>query len=94
MCLIVFAWQVVPGSPLITAANRDEFYARPSVPASWWEDRPYIYAGRDLQDGGIWIGITHSDRFVPPSPVCEGRLRGAAMRRRAADSSPTSSAAH
>lgn len=64
MCLIVFAWQVVPGSPLIAAANRDEFYARPSAPASWWEDRPYIYAGRDLQDGGTWIGITRSGRFA------------------------------
>jgi uncharacterized protein with NRDE domain len=64
MCLIVFAWQVIPGSPLIAAANRDEFYARPTAPAGWWEDRPGIYAGRDLQDGGTWIGITRSGRFA------------------------------
>lgn len=64
MCLIVFAWQVIPGSPLIAAANRDEFYARPSAAASWWEDQPDIYAGRDLQDGGTWIGITRGGRFA------------------------------
>ncbi|MFC5474189.1 NRDE family protein [Paraherbaspirillum soli] len=64
MCLIVFAWQVIPGSPLIAAANRDEFYARPSAPAGWWDDHPDIYAGRDLQDGGTWIGITRGGRFA------------------------------
>lgn len=64
MCLIVFSWKVVPGLPLIAAANRDEFYARPSAPADWWEDRPDIYAGRDLQNGGTWIGISRTGRFA------------------------------
>ncbi|MDY7547827.1 NRDE family protein [Glaciimonas sp. Gout2] len=64
MCLIVFSWKVVPGLPLIAAANRDEFYARPSAPANWWEDRPDIYAGRDLQNGGTWIGISRTGRFA------------------------------
>ncbi|MDO8299963.1 NRDE family protein [Lacisediminimonas sp.] len=64
MCLIVFAWQVVPGAPLVAAANRDEYYERPASPAGWWEDQPEIYAGRDLQAGGTWIGITRSGRFA------------------------------
>ncbi|KAF3998942.1 NRDE family protein [Glaciimonas immobilis] len=64
MCLIVFSWKVVPGLPFIAAANRDEFYARPSAPADWWEDHPDIYAGRDLQDGGTWIGISRTGRFA------------------------------
>lgn len=64
MCLIVFSWKVIPGLPLIAAANRDEFYARPTAPAGWWEDRPDIYAGRDLQDGGTWIGISRTGRFA------------------------------
>jgi len=34
MCLIVFAWHVVPGVPVIAAANRDEFYDRPALPAA------------------------------------------------------------
>lgn len=58
MCLIVFAWQVVPRAPLIAAANRDEFYERPTAAADWWADHPQIYAGRDLRDGGSWMGVT------------------------------------
>lgn len=58
MCLIVFAWQIVPASPLIAVANRDEFHARPTAPAAWWDDQPNIFAGRDLQAGGSWMGIT------------------------------------
>ena len=58
MCLIVFAWRVVPSVPLIAAANRDEFYARASAPAGLWPEHPHVYAGRDLQAGGSWMGIT------------------------------------
>jgi uncharacterized protein with NRDE domain len=64
MCLIVFAWQVIPDMPLIAAGNRDEFYDRPAKPADWWDDHPQIYAGRDLQGGGTWIGITRDGRFA------------------------------
>ena len=61
MCLIVFAWQVVPGVPLIAAANRDEFYDRPAAPASAWPEHPQVYAGRDLKFGGSWMGITRGE---------------------------------
>lgn len=71
MCLIVFAWQVVPGMPFIAAGNRDEFYARPTAPADWWEDKPKIYAGRDLQDGGTWMGITREGRFAAITNIRE-----------------------
>ena len=60
MCLIVFAWRVVPGVPLIAAANRDEFYERATAPAGVWPEHPQIYAGRDLKAGGSWMGITQS----------------------------------
>jgi uncharacterized protein with NRDE domain len=58
MCLIVFAWQVIPGVPLIAAANRDEYYARASAPAGPWPEHPQVFAGRDLHAGGSWMGIT------------------------------------
>ena len=61
MCLIVFAWQVIPGIPLIAAANRDEYYARATAPASAWPEHPQIYAGRDLKAGGSWMGISQSE---------------------------------
>jgi uncharacterized protein with NRDE domain len=58
MCLIVFAWRVIPAVPLVAAANRDEYYQRATAPAAAWPEHPQIYAGRDLQAGGSWMGIT------------------------------------
>jgi uncharacterized protein with NRDE domain len=62
MCVIYFAHKAHPGRPLILAANRDEFYSRPTAPAQFWDDHPDIYAGRDLVAGGTWLGITLSGR--------------------------------
>lgn len=63
MCLILLAWQAHPEYPLVVAANRDEFFERPTAPAGFWPDQPGILAGRDLQAGGTWMGITRSGRF-------------------------------
>ncbi|MTI20496.1 NRDE family protein [Fulvivirga sp. RKSG066] len=60
MCLILFAHKVHPKYKLIVAANRDEFYARQTQPAQFWEDNPEILAGRDLEAGGTWMGINKS----------------------------------
>lgn len=64
MCLIVLAWQASPIVRLVVAANRDEFFARPTAPAAWWADAPDVLAGRDLQGGGTWMGVTRSGRFA------------------------------
>jgi len=64
MCVIFLAYQTHPGFPLILLANRDEFYARPTAGAKFWEDFPDIFAGRDLVHGGTWLGITNSGRFA------------------------------
>lgn len=64
MCVIYFAFDEHPDHPLILLANRDEFYARPAAAASFWEDFPDIYAGRDLRAGGTWLGVTKSGRFA------------------------------
>lgn len=64
MCLIAFAHRVHPGFPLVVAANRDEFHARLTAAASFWEDQPAILAGRDLEGMGTWLGITRSGRFA------------------------------
>ena len=73
MCLIVFAWKLVPGCPLMLAANRDEFFARPTQAAGWWDDHPGIYAGRDLQAGGSWLGIDRRGRFAALTNIRNGR---------------------
>lgn len=64
MCLITFAWRPGHAQPLVLAANRDEFYARPTLDLAPWEDAPQILAGRDLEAGGSWLGITEDGRFA------------------------------
>ena len=64
MCLILFAHDVHPRHRLVVAANRDEFYARPTAPAAFWSDAPGVLAGRDLREGGTWRGGTRGGRFA------------------------------
>jgi uncharacterized protein with NRDE domain len=64
MCLLVLAYRVDPKRPIVLAANRDELYARPSSALSVWPDEPEICAGRDLSQGGTWLGMTRSGRFA------------------------------
>ena len=64
MCLILLAYEAHPDYRLILAANRDEFFSRPTAPASFWEDAPHILAGRDLKEGGTWLGMTRSGRIA------------------------------
>lgn len=73
MCLIVLAWRVRPELPLIVAANRDEFHARSSARAGFWKDHPSILAGRDLEAGGSWMGISRSGRFAAVTNYRGGR---------------------
>lgn len=64
MCLIAFAWKAHPRYRLVVAANRDEHHGRPTAAAAFWEDAPQVYAGRDLKDGGSWMGVTTGGRFA------------------------------
>ena len=64
MCLILFAWQADPSRDLVVAANRDEFYDRPTAKAAFWSEAPEVLAGRDLEAGGTWLGVTRGGRFA------------------------------
>jgi len=64
MCLIAFAWRSHPRYRLVVAANRDEYFRRPAAPAGFWDDHPNVLAGRDLEAGGTWLGITLDGRFA------------------------------
>lgn len=64
MCLILFKWAPDSPMPLQLAANRDEFYQRPSAPMHFWSDAPFLLAGKDLEQGGTWLGITRDGKFA------------------------------
>jgi len=64
MCLLILAHQTAPGCPLVVTANRDEFHARPTAVSDFWEDQPDLLAGKDLEQGGTWMGITRNGRFA------------------------------
>jgi uncharacterized protein with NRDE domain len=87
MCLIVLAWRADRAHPLVVAANRDEFHARPAAPAAFWRDHPAILAGRDLEAGGTWMGVSRSGRFAAVTNYRGGRDANAAESRGALVSS-------
>jgi len=71
MCLILFSYDPSSNAPLLLAANRDEFFIRPSAAAHQWHDFPEVFAGRDLVAQGTWLGITQSGRFAAITNVRE-----------------------
>jgi uncharacterized protein with NRDE domain len=83
MCLVAVALGAAPRHPLLVAANRDERHARATDRARWWHDLPGIFAGRDLEAGGTWLGIDRRGRLAAVTNVRDGppkpgpRSRGA-----------------
>lgn len=63
MCLIVFSF-AHPNYRLVIAANRDEFYARQTAPAAFWNDHPSVLGGRDLEAMGTWMGINKNGKIA------------------------------
>ena len=83
MCLILFAYDFCPDFHLILAANRDEYYSRPTKPLGLWDDAPQVLAGRDLKEMGTWLGVTRSGRVSaitnfrdPASVIADAPTRG------------------
>ncbi len=64
MCLLFFSYRTTPGYQLVVAANRDEFLSRPTAPLDFLDKEKTILAGRDLQGGGTWLGITAQLKFA------------------------------
>ena len=81
MCLLVLAYRVHPRLPIVIAANRDERYARPSEALGVWPDAPDICAGRDLVQGGTWLGLTQRGRFAALTNFRQGAPQAGARSR-------------
>lgn len=84
MCLISAAWRYSEEYPFVFVGNRDEYHARPSAAADWWDDAPDVLAGRDLVAGGSWLGVNRRGKFAVvtnrpdlPAPGQDALSRGA-----------------
>jgi uncharacterized protein with NRDE domain len=96
MCVAAIAWDAHPEYLLVAIGNRDEFHDRPAAPLARWDDGSGIIAGRDLQAGGTWLGVTENGRFAlltnfrDPDGFIEGRpSRGAVVPELLAGSAPS-----
>ena len=84
MCLLALAWRSHPDYSLILAGNRDERHARASAAAGFWSDAPALLAGRDLEAGGTWLGVTTAGRYAVVTNYREGLDPAKAPRSRGA----------
>lgn len=84
MCTLVVATRVWEGAPLVVAANRDERLARPASPPHRWsrDDEAPIFAPRDLEAGGTWLGVRGASLFVGITNRYRGVLDSPAPRSR------------
>lgn len=64
MCTLIALFGVTPDVPLVVAANRDELYSRPWAPPALLVRSPRVVGGRDLTQGGTWLGVAESGFFV------------------------------
>lgn len=64
MCLILLSYDTHPQYRIVLAANRDEYYSRPTAPLAFHDNSPEILGGRDLKHHGMWLGITRSGRVA------------------------------
>jgi uncharacterized protein with NRDE domain len=82
MCLLLVAYRFHADYPLVIAANRDEFFQRPTAAVSYWPEQPTVLAGRDLAQGGTWMGININGRFAALTNVRDPKsFRGSAKSR-------------
>lgn len=72
MCIVAIAHRASRRYRLIVAANRDERHARPTADAAWWSGPGSLLAGRDLEAGGTWLGVTGDGRFAAVTNIFEG----------------------
>ena len=86
MCLLAIQYNLVPEAPILVAANREEFYERPSQAPSIQSGKPRVLCGTDLQAGGTWLGVNQHGLVVAVAnrrrsqPTFPSRSRGVLCR--------------
>ena len=70
MCLLAIQYKLVPDAPVLVAANREEFFERPSLQPSIQSGKPRVLCGLDQQANGTWLGVNQHGLFVA---ICNRR---------------------
>lgn len=82
MCICVVAYKRCSSFPLLLLTNRDEFYDRAALPLHQWDCESKIIAGKDLQQGGTWLGQNKYQQWIcitnhhTSEPIKNARSRG------------------
>lgn len=84
MCLILTAYRADPRYRLVLAANRDEYFRRPTKAADYWPEMPHILGGRDLEKGGTWLAVTTDGRWAAITNFRSGNAQPTGARSRGA----------
>jgi uncharacterized protein with NRDE domain len=85
VCTLAIYVRTFSGYPLVVAANRDEFFARPASAPKLLDRQAEIFGGRDEAAGGTWLAVNRSgvvaallnrrsDRVPDPSRRSRGLL--------------------
>jgi uncharacterized protein with NRDE domain len=65
VCLLIVASRIISGTPLLVAANRDEYLDRPASPFTVLaDDAVRILGGRDEKSGGTWLAVNEYGVFA------------------------------
>lgn len=101
MCTLIAIHRAVPGRWLIVAANRDEFFDRPSEgPAVRTGQEIPLVAPMDIRAGGTWLGLNKKGVFSAltnlrdPNPDASRKSRGGVVTESLRHSSAAEAASH
>ncbi len=87
MCLLAVFHRVLPGAPVLLAANREESLVRPTASPELRFRAPQVLCGLDLVAGGTWLGVNEHGLVVAvtnrplPKPQSNSPSRGQLCRR-------------
>jgi uncharacterized protein with NRDE domain len=57
MCILMLIYNRIKDYPIVIAANRDEYYNRPTQGPQLLGEHPKVWGGRDTRANGTWLGV-------------------------------------
>ena len=64
MCILAILYRVARNTPILVAANREEFFDRPTQHPKIQPGSPRVICGIDRQANGTWLGVNQHGLFA------------------------------